>query len=99
MSKKKNAKSYKCWVPGCGFDEPTGSYKLPDEEKDSARRQIWIDLLHLDSAKINTLTRVCNAHFDPADILPRNLKKGTNPSRNLPVGYSLSFQLSFSLLN
>ena len=93
---KKHAKSFKCVVHGCGFYQPTGCYKIPDKVKDSARRQVWIDLLQIDSEKINSVTRVCEAHFDPDDILPnKHLKKGTNPSRNFPVGYSLSFQLSF----
>ena len=85
----------KCCVPGCDLKNPTSTHGIPDEEKEPFSRNIWIKALKLKSVKLNTYSRVCSHHFEPSDILPSNrLKRGTNPTRNLPVGYSLIFRQS-----
>ena len=85
----------KCCVPGCDLKNPTSTHGIPDEEKEPFSRNIWIKALKLKSVKLTTYSRVCSHHFEPSDILPSNrLKRGTNPTRNLPVGYSLFFRQS-----
>ena len=85
----------KCCVPGCDLKNPTSTHGIPDEEKEPFSRNIWIKALKLKSVKLTTYSRVCSHHFEPSDILPSNrLKKGKNPTRNLPVGYSLFFRQS-----
>ena len=85
----------KCCVPGCDLKNPTSTHGIPDEEKEPFSRNIWIRALNLNGVKLNTYSRVCSHHFEPSDILPSNrLKRGTNPTRNLPVGYSLFFRQS-----
>ena len=85
----------KCCVPGCDLKNPTSTHGIPDEEKEPFSRNIWIQALKLNSVKLTTYSRVCSHHFEPSDILPSNrLKRGTNPTRNLPVGYSLFFRQS-----
>ena len=85
----------KCCVPGCDLKNPTSTHGIPDEEKEPFSRNIWIQALKLNGVKLTTYSRVCSHHFEPSDILPSNrLKRGTNPTRNLPVGYSLFFRQS-----
>ena len=85
----------KCCVPGCDLKNPTSTHGIPDKEKEPFSRNIWIKALKLKSVKLTTYSRVCSHHFEPSDILPSNrLKRGTNPTRNLPVGYSLFFRQS-----
>ena len=66
-------------------------FGVPNIEKESARRQIWIQLLHLDPKKFKTSTKICAKHFDESDILPNRLKQGTNPTRNFPVSIPKPF--------
>ena len=85
------SRKWKCFVPGCDAKDQTRFFGVPNEQKESARRKIWVQLLHLDSEKFKTSTKICAKHFDESDILQKKLKLGTNPTRNFPVGYSLSF--------
>ena len=86
----------KCCVPGCDLKNPTSTHGIPDKEKEPFSRNIWIKALSLNGVKLTTYSRVCSHHFEPSDILPpsNRLKRGTNPTRNLPVGYSLFFRQS-----
>ena len=85
------SRKWKCSVPGCDAKDQNLFFGVPNEQKESARRKIWVQLLHLDCEKFKTSTKICAKHFDESDILPKRLKQGTNPTRNFPVGYSLSF--------
>ena len=88
----------KCCVPGCDLKNPKSTHGIPNEKSEAARRKIWIEILHLGGVKLTSYSRVCSNHFEPSDILPpsNRLKIGTNPTRNLPVGYSLFFNSLFS---
>ena len=97
-SKNKNAKiaKMKCCVPGCDLKNAKSTFGIPDEVKEPFSRKIWIQALNLNGVKLTTYSRVCSHHFEPSDISPSNrLKRGTNPTRNLPVGYSLLFNSLF----
>ena len=81
----------KCSVPGCDAKDQKRFFGVPNIEKESARRQIWIQLLHLDPKKFKTSTKICAKHFDESDILANRLKQGTNPTRNFPVSIPKPF--------
>ena len=85
------SKNRTCCVPGCGFKGQTGLHSIPKSDKEPERRKIWIETLLLDSEKLTSYSKVCEAHFAPSDIVPKSnrLKQGTNPTRNLPVRYTL----------
>ena len=88
----------KCSVPGCDAKDQKRFFGVPNIEKESARRQIWIQLLHLDPKKFKTSTKICAKHFDESDILPNRLKQGTNPTRNFPVSIPKPFFKSTGII-